>query len=434
MGDNPTDQASGVRSDMTETAAQSVSLKHCIPTERHDEHLQWLLELTQIPTAAGKEHRVIAWIDAWLGERDYLSKHADPHGNFEIRIKDAQLSDHPIYFTAHLDHPGFVVEEVQSDTELILSFRGGVMADYFPNAKIKIHNTDTGFVIGTIINEIKAPNDKGVEESCTPFKRYRCTLDESAKISTGTICTWDLPNAKVVDDEFGGIIHTNACDDLAAVAAALSAIDELAMLESTGNEVGDTRVLFTRSEEVGFIGAIGASRDGFMPKGSRIIALENSRAFTDSPIHGGPIVRVGDRISIFSPELTGAVAKVAERIAGGPAAPTASQKISEMPKWKWQRKLMAGGACEASVFCAYGYCATCVCLPLGNYHNMAGLAEAQAGTHDGPPRVGCEYIGLDDYAGMVDLLIGCSIDLPGSPGFVERVEKLWTDTKFVLEN
>ena len=414
-------------------ATESASTTHEIAADRRQAHQQWLLEVTQIPTAAGKEQRVIAWIDAWLAARPNLSKHTDPHGNFEIRIVGIPESDHPIYFTAHLDHPGFVVEEVISETQLVLSFRGGVMADYFPDARVRVHCSDTCFTMGTIGEEIKATNDKGEAESLKPFKRYTCTLDQAAEIEAGTIGTWDLPDAKIVEDEFGGIIHTNACDDLAAVAAALSAIDELAQLKANGTEIGDIRVLFTRAEEVGFIGAIGASRDGFMPKGSRIIALENSRAFPDSPIHGGPIVRVGDRISIFSPELTGAVAKVAERIAGGPALPTASQKISEMPKWKWQRKLMAGGACEASVYCAYGYCSTCVCLPLGNYHNMAGLAEAQAGTHEGTPRVGCEFVGLDDYAGMIDLLVGCGIDLPSSPGFVQRVEKLWADTRFVLD-
>ncbi|MGV6813958.1 MAG: hypothetical protein ACWA5W_02995 [Phycisphaerales bacterium] len=418
---------------MSTPTTESVSPTHQIPANRKSDHRQWLLEVTQIPTAAGNEQRVVAWIDAWLAQRAYLSKHCDPHGNFEIRMVGSFETEHPIYFTAHLDHPAFVVEEVVSETQLVLGFRGGVMADYFPGARVRLHCSDTCFTMGTIGEEIKATNDKGEAESCKPFKRYTCTLDESAAIEPGTIGTWDLPDAKIVDDEFGGILHTNACDDLAAVAAALSAIDELAQLKEAGSDIGDVRVLFTRAEEVGFIGAIGASKDGFMPKGARIIALENSRAFPDSPIHGGPIVRVGDRISIFSPELTGAVAKVAERIAGGPSMPTASQKTSEMPKWKWQRKLMAGGACEASVYCAYGYCSTCVCLPLGNYHNMAGLAEAQQGTHEGTPRVGCEFVGLDDYAGMVDLLVGCGMDLPSSPGFVERVEKLWTDTRFVLE-
>jgi endoglucanase len=94
---------------------------------------------------------------------------------------------------------------------------------------------------------------------------------------------------------------------------------------------------------------------------------------------------------------------------------------------------MAGGACEASVFCAYGYSSTCVCLPLGNYHNMANLGEVQAGTYEGTPRVGSEHIGVDDFHGMVDLLIGCGRDLPATGGFSERLEKLWAERRFVLD-
>ncbi|MCA9303034.1 MAG: hypothetical protein KC996_02820 [Phycisphaerales bacterium] len=398
---------------------------------RKPEHLDWLLALTAIPTAAGHEGRVVRWIEHWLDNRSGFVTQTDPHGNIEIRIAGCAESDHPIYFTAHLDHPAFVVEEVCSETELILSFRGGVMSDYFPDAIIRVHYADDAFSLCTIAGEHE-PTPEG-EKDERPFKLYRAVGGRPHHAELGDIATWDLPEATIIDDEFGGIVHTNACDDLAALAAALAAIDELRLAKNAGAEVGDVRVLLTRAEEVGFIGAIGASKDGFMPKGSRIIALENSRAFPDSPIHGGPIVRVGDRISIFSPELTGAVAKVAERIAGGPAAPTASQKMSDMPKWKWQRKLMAGGACEASVYCAYGYCATCVCLPLGNYHNMANLSEVQDGSFNGVPRVGREYIGVDDYYGMVDLLVGCGMDLPASPGFVERLEKLWADKRFVVE-
>lgn len=417
---------------MSSTTPAATPDKHSISDEARTEHVRWLMEVTQIPTAAGREQGVVAWIDGWIGEHDGIAKRVDAHGNIELRIADAPQTDHPVYFTAHLDHPAFVVERVVSDTELILSFRGGVMSDYFPDAKVRVHTGDGG-VAGAVIVEEHDPDGKEWSETETrPFKMYRASCENASAARVGDIGTWHLPDAEIVDDEFGGIIHTNACDDLAAVAAALAALDEVARIGRGGGAKHDVRVLFTLAEEIGFVGAIGASRDGFMAKGSRIIALENSRAFPDSPIHGGPIVRVGDRVSVFSPELTGAVAKVAERIAGGPALPKASEKHSEMPKWKWQRKLMAGGACEASVFCAYGYSATCVCLPLGNYHNMAGLAEAQAGTHEGVPRVGREYVGLDDFHGMVDLLVGCGVDLPQSPGFVERVEKLWDERKFVL--
>lgn len=426
----------GVHWCMSTSTTTTTPDKHPISDESRSKHVDWLLGVTQIPTAAGKEQRVIAWLDRWLAGRDGIEKRVDPHGNIELSLSDAPSTEHPIYFTAHLDHPAFVVEQIVSPTELILSFRGGVMSDYFPDAAIRVHTNDNRYASARVIEEHDPDGKEWSETETRPFKMYRATTDggsdEPHGASVGDIGTWVLPDAQIIDDEFGGIIHTNACDDLAAVAAALCALDEIRIAQENGAEKNDVRVLFTLAEEIGFVGAIGASRDGFMPKGSRIIALENSRAFPDSPIHGGPIVRVGDRISVFSPELTGAVAKVAERIAGGPATPKASEKQSDMPKWKWQRKLMAGGACEASVYCAFGYTSTCVCLPLGNYHNMAGLAEAQAGTHEGTPRVGREYVGIDDFHGMVDLLIGCGMDLPQSPGFIERVEKLWNERKFVI--
>lgn len=420
--------------------------KHEIPQDRSQNHIQWLKELTAIPTAAGHEHRVIDWINNWLSTRPDIASKTDAHGNIELRLSNNEPTNNPIYFTAHLDHPAFVVEETLSSSEVILAFRGGVMADYFPDATIRIHppysdatgpDTPTTYALATITNEHKVDqaDNKPWSETDTndnpnkpkpPFKLYHAILKDPQPITPGSIATWDLPDPEIITDENDNqILYTNACDDLAALAAALCALDELRII----NDKSDTRVLLTRAEEIGFIGAIGACRDKFMPEHSRIIALENSRAFPDSPIHAGPIVRVGDRISVFSPDLTGAVAKVAETIAGGPATPTASQKESDLPKWRWQRKLMAGGACEASVFCAYNYTSTCVCLPLGNYHNMANLTDAQAGTHEQihgtPPRVGREHIGIDDYQGMIDLLVACGSSLPSSPAFIDRIEKLW---------
>lgn len=406
-----------------------------ITPERRVLHLDWLKQVTMIPSAAGHEGRVVAWIDRWLAERPEVGVRRDRHGNMELRLEGTPETDAPVYFTAHLDHPTFVVDQILSPTSLVLGFRGGVMADYFPQARVRVHVGDS-FTLGTITGEHNPDGKPWSETDERPFKLYVCETDGPHRVIGGgtDIASWDLPPQQVIDDEFGGILHTDACDDLAAVAGALAAFDELRLMRAAGEPVGDVRVLFTRAEEIGFIGAIGAARDGFMPRGSRIIALENSRSFPESPIHGGPIVRVGDRVSIFSPELTAAVARVAETISGGASTPTAAQKHSEMPKWKWQRKLMAGGACEASVFCAYGYTSTCVCLPLGNYHNMANLAEVQAGTYQGTPRVGREHIGVDDFHGMVDLLVGCGRNLPATSGFSDRLEKLWAGRKFVLDS
>ncbi len=249
-------------------------------------------------------------------------------------------------------------------------------------------------------------------------------MEQVENVGIGDVAVWDVGAAEVID----GCLHTLACDDLAAAAAALSAMDVLRAIGAGPN----VSLLFTRAEEIGFIGAIAVTREQTVPKAARVIALENSRSFPESPIGGGPIVRVGDRISVFSPTLTDAVAKRAEEIAGGPSSVTASQKQTELPAWKWQRKLMAGGACEASVFFNAGYEATCVCLPLGNYHNMADLAAVQAGTNTTPPRVGREYISVKDYEGLVDLLVACGQKLAAQTGLGDKFEKLWEERKFVL--
>lgn len=391
-----------------------------------------LLELTSTPTASGREHRVVARIERWLEGRAGLSRRDDAHGNIEIALDPdgpAFRPGPPVYFTAHLDHPAFVVERVIGPGTLELAFRGGAMDDYFEDARVVLHTADDRRLPGTIT---------GRGDLSDPFKSWICDLDEADdSVSSGDIATWELPPAEIVEEDLpaggrGEIIYTNACDDLAALAAALVALDRLREKRASGEPAHDCRVLLTRAEEIGFIGAIGAARDGFMPRSARVIALENSRSFDDSPIGGGPIVRVGDRVSVFSPTLTGAVAKVAERIAGGPAHVRADQKNDSAPTWRWQRKLMAGGACEASVFCHFGYESTCLCLPLGNYHNMADLAAVQAGTNTTRPRVGREHVAIRDFEGLIDLLVACGEDLPETGGLGDRLARLWDERKSVL--
>ncbi|GJQ30039.1 MAG: hypothetical protein HBSAPP03_19230 [Phycisphaerae bacterium] len=379
-------------------------------------HLDWLRDLTQIPTAAGREDRVIRWIKAWAAARTGIMLAEDQAGNLTLGRANTPSGLPVVYYTAHLDHPAFVVERVVAPTVVELSFRGGVMSDYFTNARVRVFDHDDGWYTGTLTGKADAPG---------PFTHYTAELERVGKsLRVGDVGVWDLPPAGIVD----GCMHTHACDDLAAAAAALAAFDVLLTRPPTQ----DVRLLLTRAEEVGFLGAIAAVRLGTVPKGARILALENSRSFPDSPIGGGPIVRVGDRISIFSPRLTDAVAKRAEQIAGGPAQATAQQKNSGLPSWKWQRKLMAGGACEASVFCEAGYECTCVCLPLGNYHNMGDLAAVQAGTNTKPATIEREFIAVADYEGLVDLLVGCGVALPASGGNAALFEKLYTEKRFVL--
>ncbi len=417
------------------------------PAQRSGHH-EMLAALTEIPTAAGCEDRVVAWIRAWVdrhrtgggasGGTKRVDLREDAAGNLEISLRNASElprasgTEAPIYFAAHLDHPAFVVHRVVSSTVLQLEFRGGVMAPYFENARVVVHapsssnephassHAEANRAPGTLFQSCeKAPTD--------PFDTYLCELASPAPwVRPGMIATWDLPESRIE----GGLLHAPACDDLSGVAAALAAAEVLLSMREPLTQ--NVRLLFTRAEEIGFIGAIAACRARWMPAGSRILMIENSRAFDDSPINAGPIVRVGDRLSIFSPALTAAVCKRAESI-GGPASPPSTQRADTPRPWPWQRKLMAGGACESTAYQAYGYETTCVCLPLGNYHNMANLAAVQAGqAKPGDAGVAPEFIAIRDFDGLVDLLIACGLELPASPSPQSLLDSLWNKGSHVL--
>lgn len=381
------------------------------------------MDLTQIPTASGREDRVAAWIRAWAASREWTALDEDAAGNLTLRFRGRDAAAPGVYFTAHLDHPAFVVDRIVGPGTVQLTFRGGVMDDYFEDARIVVHGRDGSRVRATLTGQVSAQSPGGLKSYTAEAE------DDVAGIAVGDVGAWDLPPSEIRQ----GLLHAPACDDLAAAAAALAAFEALGLRAAAGEPVPHVRLLFTLAEEIGFIGAIAACRLGTIPRGSRLLALENSRAFEDSPIGGGPIVRVGDRMTIFSPSLTDACAQRAEEAFGGASLPRASEKKTDLKARPWQRKLMAGGACEATVFCAYGYEATCLCLPLGNYHNMGDLTAVQAGTNTRRASIEPEFISIADYEGLVDLLIACGERLPDGPKVMPRLESLWNDRKFVLE-
>ncbi len=420
--------------------------------ERSSE-IELLLELTQIPTAAGREGRVAAFIERWAAARADLELTRDKAGNLTLGFARARgkrgkagparaapgKAVRPLYITAHMDHPAFVVERVLGPGTVEVSFRGGVQDVFFVDAPITLH-TGSGGAGGVLSATLTGACGEG------PLgKHYTAEVegdDEPAEgLRPGDVGTWRLGPAFV--DE-SGLVHTHACDDLAALAAALCAMERMRVARREKKSAAmfeHVRLLFTRAEEIGFIGAIAAVRHRTIPGRAVVIALENSRAFPESPIGGGPIVRVGDRLSIFTPWVTAACAKRAEEVFGGASTPTAAQKAADAAKRPWQRKLMAGGACEASVFCHAGYDATCICLPLGNYHNMTHLERHQAGTYDaaalGPARCGYEQIHTKDFDGLVALLVGLGETALGGPGaqggeFGKRLERLYREKGVVL--
>jgi len=234
------------------------------PAKRR-KHLDDLLKLTSIPTAAGREHRIINWINHWLASRRNLSVRRDRYGNIMIRIK-GRRSPRPLFFTAHLDHPAFVVTRILDSCNVKLEFRGGVKPEYFTDGRINLHDSGDRKHSAKII-----AHQKG-----TFFRQIAARLTRPTdSLGVDDIATWNLKPAFVR----GKRIYAPACDDLAAAAAALAAIDEL---RKSSSSAGDVRILFTRAEEVGFVGAILASENGFIPRSA---ASLRSRIPEPFPIH-----------------------------------------------------------------------------------------------------------------------------------------------------
>ena len=81
------------------------------------------------------------------------------------------------------------------------------------------------------------------------------------------------------------------------------------------------------------------------------------------------------------------------------------------------RRLMDGGVCEASAFCAAGYRASGLCIALGNYHNAA----------DDGVGVAAEHVLVEDYlaeVGLLERLAVTPLDLdPYGPWLAERTEQ-----------
>ena len=349
----------------------------------------WLAQLTNTPTAPGHEDEVIAWVVQWVSRRPDLRLRQDEGGNLMISQRRRSRRA-PLVAVAHMDHPGFVVTD-REDAIAHIEFRGGVDAVYFENARVRFHRSGA---IGRIVDY-----DGGTQSGSV-------SLPKGADVGQGDIGIWAFRARRPRKGRF----LAPACDDLAGAAAALAALDRA----RRDPALGHMAVLLTRAEEVGFVGAIHAAKTGTIPPDSRVISIEASRASAVAPIGAGPVIRVGDAASIFDAELTNQI--------------TSAVRQSGI---NHQRKLMDGGSCEATAFGAYGLRATGLCLPLGNWHNRGNLDQVEAGTGEAQPME--EEISLDDYHGLIDLLlIAARVEEGSSGGLRDRLDSLYEETKGIL--
>jgi endoglucanase len=195
----------------------------------------------------------------------------------------------------------------------------------------------------------------------------------------------------------GSRLHARVCDDLMGAAAILALLDECVRSNVAQSVVG----VFTRAEETGFIGCIGLLEAQLLEKDSLVIGLECSPRRATARVGRGPVVRVGDRLSVFDPAITSAIEAAARRV------------VARAPGLLRQRALMDGGSCESTAYNAWGVRAGAMCLALGNYHNC-GPQQA----------IAPEFVDWNDFEGLVAILFECARAFDISSGAVNTRARL----------
>lgn len=340
-------------------------------------------EVVSIPTASYLEGGVRAYIRAFAEARA-LPYWEDEYGNAYVRHQRGRAR-RPLVLGAHMDHPAFVVSQVQG-RRLDLEFRGGLSAEYGKDERLRLYAAEDRAERGTArITSVRAERERIVGASAQ--------LDAGSSADAGDLALWDVTPFRLR----GPIVHARSCDDLAGCAAILATLDRAASERRTGTLVG----LFTRAEEVGLRGASAVGRGRLLPEDALVVAVETSSMAGGRAEQGsGPIIRLGDAIHVFSPRMSQWMTALAQELA------------AEDTSFRYQRKLMDGGVTEATSYDLYGYETGAACIALGNYHNAGPRG-----------RVAAETVHLGDLEGLVRLFLRMLETVPRYDRYLPRLRQ-----------
>ncbi len=322
-----------------------------------------------------------------------LANFSDEFGNLIAHYQNSGGKDPPIAFVAHMDHPGFEVVEACDDRPVAVALGGVPVASLARPADVLVLLPD-----GRRVRALTSPLDED-------GRRVRIELAEDVEIVPPVPVVFDLPDFELD----GCFIRARALDDLAGCAASLAAIERLVTSEARAN----VYAVFTRAEEGGLYGARLMAEARTLPLDTLVVSIESSPLIPGVEQGAGPVIRTGDALYTFDAE--------AEQV-----LIVARESIRERdPGFKCQRQLMSGGVCEGTAFAVWGYRATGMAFPLGNYHN------ATTNIRDPESGIGAEFIRVEDFLGGVELLAEAAVSVSkrhSSPGR-QRVRTVPTEIR-----
>ncbi len=347
--------------------------------------LHSLCDLLSQPTAPFREQHVQRWISERLSAAG-VPFFADADGNIVAGVASdgdyrrllASRSDQPLpLFIAHTDHPGFIGLQWTDDRHLKARWFGGSPTKHLRGAKMWIAD-DAGYWGEAVVDRHEiAKHGFGLESLTLKLTtRPRDQRRPAAKQLFGGF------GFRAPVWRQGKVLYTKAADDLIGTFCALETL-----ISNKRAKSSPVVALFTRAEEVGFVGAIAHFEHYHLRSAKRdllAVSLEASRTLPGAIVGNGPIVRLGDRRTVFSPDGSQFLTRLAEKALGR----------------HFQRRIMDGGACEGTAATAYGLRTIAMSVPLGNYHNQGFEGGPDCAKLNGPAP---EFVHVDDVAGMLVL-------------------------------
>lgn len=350
---------------------------------------QLLKDILSQPTAPFREMHVRRCVSQHL-QRAGVPAFEDPAGNLIVGVESRaayrrllrEKSEQPVrLFVAHMDHPGFHGVRWLDKRRLAVKWLGGSPVKHVAGARVWLSDGKAMYGEGQL-RKIKLLKQGWAMASAELHLEHEWVNPPSAKQLFGGL-QFRAPYWRS-----GKRIYARAVDDLAGVFAIVStAID---LFRRRKADQPPFLGLLTRGEEVGFVGAVRHFDLDWLDERRRplvCVSLEASRTLPGARIGKGPVVRLGDRRTTFDPGGMRLLSDLAERLLPG----------------RHQRRIMDGGACEATAATAWGIPTIGLTLPLGNYHNQGFDGGMDCPRAQGPAP---EFVHCDDVDGLLRLCRG----------------------------
>jgi endoglucanase len=290
------------------------------------------------------------------------------------RGKGLRRAGPALVLAAHLDHPGFHLQRVTARGARAL-LKGNHPRDLLEGFSVEAFPAQPRDNRPAAVGVLGPPPRKGDGFRLTWTRPPR----PGARLAFGVLA---LTPCSVQD----GWVCSRSIDDVLGCAVSLETLRRAAAARLPVN----LTVFLHRAEEVGFVGALDFARRGQASAGDSILSIEASRSIPGARPGRGPVIRLGDKATLFDANLIGLLDQAAALVGKKGVAV--------------QRRRLTGGTCEATAYQSFGFEAAGVALPLVNYHNGIGGR-----------RIAAEMVRVEDALGCVELLLSAARLFPSAP-------------------